>query len=504
MMTSGDDPNSVDALEPGLVWQFFSRIAAVPRPSKKEQLIRKALRAMAEEHGLHVREDGVGNLLIEAPGSPGFEDAPITVLQGHVDMVCVQNADSNVDFETEGIVPVVDRDKSGGESIVRANGTTLGADNGIGVALALAAAVSPDVTRGPLELLLTIDEETGMTGAGALTPKSFRGRRLLNLDSEEDDILYIGCAGGRDVTLTFDFDLSKPDNDATCFRVRVSGLRGGHSGGDIHENRGNAIKLLARSLLQAGTDNMRLASINGGELRNVIPPEAEAVVSGPRQLADALRVAAEAVSKEAALEFAEKGLKIGVESVSDVPEPPAASVEDTKRLLTAIAALPHGVMGVDQSIQGLIETSNNVATIKCQPGDGQGKLRVAIGCLARSSAEPGKQTAVDQIEAVGRLAGANVESGNDYPGWKPNPDSPTLATCTRVYKELFGEEPNVTAVHAGLECGIIGDRVGNTDMVSFGPTIEGAHTPDERVYIASVQKSWRFLTSVLAELSSTD
>lgn len=500
-MTSGDVPNSLEALEPGLVWHLFARMTAVPRPSKKEQQIRKAMRVMAEERGLSVHEDSVGNLLIEAPGSPGFENAPITVLQGHIDMVCVQNADSNVDFDREGIVPIIDRDETSGQSIVRAKGTTLGADNGIGVAMALAAAVSPDVTHGPLELLLTIDEETGMTGAGALTPKSFRGRRLLNLDSEEDNILYIGCAGGCDVTLTLDFGLSKPGNGAACFRVSVSGLRGGHSGGDIHENRGNAIKLLARSLLQAGSDDMRLASINGGELRNVIPPKADAVVCGPPQLLDLLRATAETVTREGALEFAEKGLNVSVEPASEAGEPSALSAEDTRRLLTTIAALPHGVMGVDRSIKGLIETSNNVATIKCQPLDGETKLRIAIGCLARSSAEPGKRTAVDQIEAVGRLGGADVETANDYPGWQPNPDSPTLATCARVYKQLFGEEPNVTAVHAGLECGIIGDRVGGMDMISFGPTIEGAHTPNERVYIASVQKSWKFLTAVLAELA---
>jgi dipeptidase D len=500
-MTKDELPSSLDALEPRLVWEFFSRMAAVPRPSKKEQQIRVAMRAMAEEHGLTVREDAVGNLLIEAPASKGCESAPVTVLQGHVDMVCVQNPDSNIDFETEGITPVIDRDAKSGEPIVRAKGTTLGADNGIGVALALAAAVSPDVTRGPLEILLTTDEETGMTGAGALTPKSFRGRRLLNLDSEEDDILYIGCAGGRDITLTFDSETRKPAGEATCCRVSVTGLRGGHSGGDIHENRGNAIKILARTLL--GTDSkMQLVSIDGGELRNVIPSDASAVVSGSPQVLDALRAAAEAVTRAGRAEFAEPDLTITVALAPDSDGSPALSAEATTRLLTAITALPHGVMGVDRAIKGLVETSNNIATIKSSQENGKG-LRVVIGALARSSSEVCKHTAVAQIESVGRLAGANVESGNDYPGWQPNPDSPTLAVCKRVYKERFGEDAEVTAIHAGLECGIIGDNVGDVDMISFGPRIEGAHTPDERVYIASVQKSWRFLTAVLAELAHT-
>jgi len=500
-MTNGDGPKSLDALEPKLVWQFFSRMAAVPRPSKKEEHIRKAARAMAEEQGLKVHEDRVGNLLIEAPASPGCENAPIIVLQGHLDMVCVQNADSKIDFETEGITPVIDKDEASGEQIVRADGTTLGADNGIGVALALAAAVSPEVKHGPLELLCTVDEETGMTGAGALTPESFRGRRLLNLDSEEDDILYIGCAGGRDVTLTFDFDAAETGSNAATCRVRVSGLRGGHSGGDIHENRGNAIKLLARTLLRAGAGNLRLVSIDGGELRNVIPPEASAVVSCSQKVVDTLQSAAEAVTREGALEFAERELEVTVAPVSEIDGQAALNSEDTRRLLTAIDALPHGVMGVDRSIKGLVETSNNVATVKCSELEGQDGLRIVIGALARSSSEACKQTAVDQLESVGRLAGAKAESGNDYPGWKPNPDSPTLATCKRVYRELFGEEPEVTAIHAGLECGIIGDRVGEVDMISFGPRIEGAHSPSERVFVASVQKSWKFLTTILAELA---
>ena len=491
----------LEMLEPEAVWDFFSHIAAIPHPSKKEGRIRQYVRSAAENCGLTVREDSAGNVLIEVPPSAGFAGAPITVLQGHLDMVGEKNADCPHDFDRDPLRLAVDDDPEDGGRIVRAEGTTLGADNGIGVAMALAAATSPDVVHGPLELLFTVDEEAGMTGADALTADFFRGRRLLNLDSEEDDMLYIGCAGGCDCSLSWEFALEPPEAEDVAFRITVSGLRGGHSGSDIHESRGNGIKLLGRALGQESGRMLRLASISGGRLRNAIPRDAEAAVWGPSAAFGKLQVAAERVVAEAARESAEKNVRIDVKRVPRTDVPGALSVEQTQRLLAVLAALPDGVLGMHRDIEGLVETSNNVATVKTDSDEGSGVMRVGIGTLCRSSSASRKRATVGQIAAVGWLAGATVTEGNDYPGWEPNVDSPTLATCRRVYQSLFGDEPKATAIHAGLECGIIGERVEGMDMVSFGPRIEGAHTPNERVYVASVQKSWKYLLAVLAELA---
>ena len=315
-MSGKTDPTDITKLEPTNVWQLFAGIAATPRPSKKERRIVEHVRAVAEQHGLTVREDSAGNLVIGVPATSGYEKAPITVLQGHLDMVCVQNSGTGHDFENEPIGLKIVEDPAGGGLVVRADGTTLGADNGIGVAMALAAALSPDVVHGPLELLCTVDEEEGMTGAKELGPQSFRGRRMLNLDSEEDDVLYIGCAGGCDATLSWEFALAPASGDVESCRIAVSGLRGGHSGGDIHENRGNAIRLLARALQRMDRDTLRVATINGGNLRNAIPREAEAVVSGPAGLRGALQTAAEQVRGEAVSESAEPNVKITVNQVA--------------------------------------------------------------------------------------------------------------------------------------------------------------------------------------------
>jgi dipeptidase D len=498
-MSDSQRTGDLASLEPAEVWKFFSGIAAVPRPSKHEGKIREHLGELAQRLGLASREDAAGNQVIEVPASPGCEDAPITVLQGHMDMVCEKNNGTRHDFEQDPIRTILDRDASG-EQIVRADGTTLGADNGIGLAMALAAACSAEVVHGPLELLFTVDEEAGMTGAKALRPKSFRGRRLLNLDSEEDDALYIGCAGGCDASLSWEFASSPPPPGAEICRISVSGLRGGHSGCDIHENRGNAIKLLAKVLSTAGCDATQIASISGGSKRNVIPREASADLLGPAGLTKALHAAAEAVASEAQMEAGEPQIAIHVEPLP-AAEKPALSCEDTGVVLAALIALPHGVLALEPEIPGLVKTSNNLATIATQWTKNDSVACVRIGALARSSAEAEIGRAVAQIEAVGRLAGAACASGNAYPGWQPDVNSRLLDVCRRVYCDLFGEAPKVTAIHAGLECGIIGRRVGHIDMVSFGPRVEGAHSPDERVYVASVQKSWRMLVAVLGELA---
>ena len=500
-MSDQSTQNAIESLEPTWVWQLFAGIAATPRPSKYEERIRQHVRAVAEQHGLKVREDDVGNMLIEVPATSGCEGAPITVLQGHLDMVPEANSGTQHDFEKDPIRLIIDKDPDDGRQIVRADGTTLGADNGIGVAMALAAAIDPDVAHGPLELFFTVDEEAGMTGAKALAPDFFRGRRLLNLDSEEDDAIYMGCAGGMDTNLTWDFALQTTTGGDTACRVVVSGLRGGHSGGDIHENRGNAIKLLTRTLMGAAPESLRIAEITGGSKRNAIPREASAVVLAPAAQRDALQKAAAQVRTDAIAESYEANLKIAIEDTGQDGASAALSPEDTMRFLRALAALPHGVIGMHPKVDGLVQTSNNLATLVAEKADGGGKMHVNVELLSRSSSRSLLYVVAAQLAAIGRLAGAAVQQGGEYPGWEPNVDSPTLATCRKVYESVFGESPKVMAIHAGLECGIIGERVGEMDMVSFGPTIRGAHSPDERVYVASVQKSWKYLVAVLAELA---
>lgn len=485
--------NDISQLEPKAVWGFFHGMTQVPRPSKKETRIQKHFCDLADKHGLKYKHEAVGNIIVEVPASPGHEKAPITVLQGHLDMVCEKNRGTEHDFDSDPIRTVIDTDAETGLKIVRADGTTLGADNGMGVAMAFAAATSPDVTHGPLELLLTCDEEAGMTGAKALAPTSFKGKRLINLDAEEDEFVYIGCAGGCDTNLTWSLPTSGLSGEK-AFRVTVRGLRGGHSGGDIHEGRGNAIKLLTRVLRAAG--DVRLAEFEGGSMRNAIPRESHAIVALPSNRADAIRAAAKTVQAEGRAESFEKDMTITVE---DADAKGAASIEDTSRWLTAMAALPDGVMGMHPKIPELVQTSNNISTVHSER-DGD-RLKLRLGALTRSSSDSRVEAAKAQIIAVGRLSGADVSEGNQYPGWEPNPSSPLLKTVQSNYEKLFKESPTVTAIHAGLECGIIGQRVGNMDMVSFGPTIRGAHSPDERVWIDSVGKSYKLLCAVLADLA---
>lgn len=498
-MTSQTAGDAYAALEPRSVWAIFAGIAAVPHASKKEERICKHVREVAERSGLTVHEDQTGNLVIDVPATAGHADAPITVLQAHLDMVCEKNAATKHDFDNEGIRLLVETETASGKRIVRADGTTLGADNGMGVALALAVATSSEVVHGPLELLFTVDEEDGMTGARALTHKSFQGRRLLNLDSEEDDSLYMGCAGGCDTNMSWTLDASPPPQSVDVCRVSVTGLRGGHSGGDIHEGRANAIKLLVRTLLRAPAGSLQLVEISGGSKRNAIPREALAVVAGSAGVLETLQQAGADVAREAIAESFEPEVSIHVESMPGDPRPMSVTAGDTTQILTALAALPSGVLGMHPKVAGLVETSNNLSTIAMNMRGSQAVIEV--GSLSRSSSASRMRETVDQLAALGRLAGADISTANGYPGWSPNPDSPTLALCRRVYQDLFSEEPKVAAIHAGLECGIIGERVGDMDMVSLGPTICGAHSPDERVYVASVERTWRYLVALLAALA---
>ena len=489
---------TLESLQPSTVWEFFRGLARVPRPSKREEKIRAHILEVAAKLGLEAVEEPVGNIIIRVPASAGAESAPVTVLQAHLDMVCEKNEGTAHDFDEDPIQLLCDRDAAGDE-IVRAAGTTLGADNGIGVAMALAAASSPDVVHGPLELLFTIDEESGMTGAKALQPTSFEGRRLINLDSEEDDCIYIGCAGGRDTDMRWEFRASAPAADLAGCVVSVSGLRGGHSGCDIHENRGNAIKLLARTLAAGDAHERLLAELRGGSMRNAIPREATARLATTPVGMEALVKAAAAIQAAGRAESMESELVIEVTAVSVEALGVVASSADTQTLVAALEAVPSGVVAMHPQIPELVETSNNLSTAKSNTEDG--RLQVSVGCLTRGSMMSSIDSVTAQLAAVVRLSGGTARHGNGYPGWQPNVDSELLATTRALYEELFSEKPKVAAIHAGLECGIIRDAVGEMDMVSFGPRIEGAHSPDERVYPESVQKSWRFLVAVLEKLS---
>jgi dipeptidase D len=488
---------AIRGLNPASVWQIFAGLASVPRPSKNEAAIQKHVIEWARGHGFEVTHEPVGNVIIRVPASQGREKAPIVVLQGHLDMVAEANRGTNHDFDRDPIRLVQDKDAKTGAAIVRADNTTLGADNGMGVALAMAAAIEPDLTHGPLELLFTCDEEAGMTGAKAITPKSFAGRTLINLDSEEDDAMYIGCAGGADVSLTWDLPRIPRPAALQTGTVIVRGLTGGHSGCDIHLNRGNAIKLLTRALLGAGSDELQIASIRGGSKRNAIPREAEAVLAAPAAIWERLADSAarlQAQTRAAGEPKCEIVIERGAGGDAHV-----TWGADTRRLLSCLQGLPSGVLQLVPEIPGLVQTSNNVSTIECtESGEA---LRVTVGCLARSSSMPDLMNTVRQVAAIGRLAGATIDEGDSYPGWQPNPASPLLATCRGVYAKVFGHEPHVRAIHAGLECGIIGEAVGGgMDMISFGPTIMGAHSPDERVFVESVGKIWALLKAVLGEL----
>ena len=495
-MHKKSDLPAYDSLEPIAAWKFFAELSAHPRPSKKEERVRAHIEGVAHERGLATRTDGAGNLVIEVPATPGCEAAPVTVLQGHLDMVCEKNSGTTHDFDRDPITLIVDRDAQDGRVVVRADGTTLGADNGIGLALALAAATSSEITHGPLEILCTTDEEMGMGGASALKPEFLRGRRLLNLDSE-DSALYIGCAGGCDATLRWNLAGEVlPASSASC-RITVSGLRGGHSGGDIHLHRANAIRTLARTLLEDEVPSWRLVEVEGGSLRNAIPREGFAILAGATGMVAALTAAAARVQSET-VALGEEGCRITVESIS-ADGRRALSAEQSVLCLRTILAIPHGVLGLVVEIPGLVESSNNVATVKTETlGD---RVAVTVGCMARSSSMPELHLIAGQITSVGRLGAAQVEVGNAYPGWKPSLDSPVLKTCQAVYRKVYGSEPLVTAIHAGLECGIIGERVPGMDMISFGPDVRDAHSPDERCYVDSVQRNWEYLKAVLLALT---
>jgi dipeptidase D len=483
-----------EQLEPRPVWQFFAQLAAIPRPSKKEDRVRHRVAELATAQGFENFTDAAGNLVIRVPAAPGAEQAPTVILQAHLDMVCEKNAGTEHDFDRDPIKLVVDADAAG-KAILRAEGTTLGADNGIGVALAWAAATDPTLRRPALELLLTIDEEEGMGGAKGLEGQLLRGRRMLNLDTEEDAALYVGCAGGCDVNLSLEAPLEEIAG-RPCFEVRISGLRGGHSGGDIHEGRGAATKLLGR-FLGGIAGEFGLIEVAAGSKRNAIPREAVATLCG--STVEELGRLAKKVEQEGRVESFEPQLTVTVQAIAATGK--ALDSSASKRLTKVLAALPQGPIGMHPKIPLLVETSNNVSLIKT--ADSGGRRRIEIGCLSRSSSTSRLDETVAQLGAIAELAGCSLNMANRYEGWAPNVDSPLLALCQRVHREVMGSEPKVAAVHAGLECGILGDRVPGLDMISLGPRIEGAHSPDERVWVESVALSFTYLRALLTELAES-
>ena len=472
-------------LKPQLIWKNFSALNSVPRPSKKEEKVIEFIKKFGENLGLETAVDEVGNVIIKKPATKGMEDRKAVVLQSHLDMVCQKNSDIEFDFEAQGIQMEVDGDW------VKAKGTTLGADNGIGVASIMSVLESNDIAHPALEALFTIDEETGMTGALGLKPGQLHGKILLNLDTEEDDEIDIGCAGGIDVTASQTYNVESAKGQTV--KITVKGLQGGHSGMDIHKGFGNANVILGR-LLYHGIENqnIQLISLDGGGLRNAIPREGNAVVS-VRNSVEFIE-AANSLKASILEEFAsvEKDLHINIETFS-TPEM-AISNEDSKKIILALKAAHNGVYRMSPDVADLVETSNNIARVLLQNGE------LTLMNLARSSVDSTKNAVAEQLKSVFELAGLKVEFSGSYPGWKPKPGSEIVQLMEKIYEKDFGEKPMVVACHAGLECGIIGANYPEMEMVSFGPTIRGAHSPDEKANIPSVQKFWGFLKEILANI----
>lgn len=485
-------------LEPKGLWNSFYSLTQIPRPSGKRKEIAEFLVSYGKSLGLETLQDEIGNVLIRKPASPGYENHPGVILQGHMDMVPQKNSDREFDFEKDPIEAYVE---DNGEWVT-ANGTTLGADNGIGVATAMAILADKNVVHPPLEAFFTIDEETGMYGANDLKPGWLKGKYLLNLDSETEGELYVGCAGGIDSEATFQFQPVEVEEGDIALRVSVKGCKGGHSGCDIHLQRANAIKLLFRFLKDAVANfEARLASVDGGNMRNSIPREASAVITIPEESYQDLQDLVDRYEDLFLREY--DGVEPDLHFVGEEVECPKTEMpEDVQDfLIHAVTLCPHGVYRVIPEMPDIVETSNNIAIIETQISNDQSQMsNVKVICLTRSSVESRKEELASIIQSAFSLAGADVEFSGAYPGWKPNFKSTLLATMKSVYEREFGNSPRIVTIHAGLECGIIGSKYEGMEMISFGPTIEHPHSPDERVNIATVQKFYRFVLAALKAL----
>ncbi|NMB83425.1 MAG: aminoacyl-histidine dipeptidase [Ignavibacteria bacterium] len=482
---------AIEGLAPAILWNRFFEISQIPRPSKHEERVRLYLRNFAGQHNLEFREDRVGNIVISIPPKPGFEKTPTVVLQSDIDMVCEKNKETIHDFNNDPIKLVREGDW------IKAEGTTLGADNGIGAAAALAIATDNNFNHGEIELLFTVDEETGLTGANNLEPQFIKGKYLLNLDSEEDGIFYVGCAGGMDTVGIFNIDYELIDEGWTPYLIFISGLKGGHSGINIVDKRANAIKLLGLLLNKLKAVDYYIGTITGGSKRNAIAREAEAVIFIKNEFEAVIREHINEFSLESVLEFksTDGDLKVSFEKYDKDFNGRVFTKEFANKIINVILGLPHGVMAMSQEITGLVETSTNLATVVMENDE------LKIGTSQRSSIESSKRNIAASVKSVFDLANAKVVVGDGYPGWQPNLDSKLLKLSRKVHLAMFGKEPELKAIHTGLECGILGDKYPGLEMVSFGPTIIGAHSPDERVKIHDVEKFYRLLKGILVEIS---
>ncbi|MBY8961676.1 aminoacyl-histidine dipeptidase [Flavobacterium sp. D11R37] len=476
-------------LEPKALWNKFADLNAVPRPSKKEERVIAFMKEFGEKLNLETIIDEVGNVIIKKPATPGMEDRKTIVMQSHLDMVHQKNADTQFDFDTQGIEMYVDGDW------VRAKGTTLGADNGLGVATIMAVLESTDIQHPAIEALFTIDEETGMTGAMGLKGGLLTGEILLNLDTEEDDEIDIGCAGGVDVTAERTYNEEDTPKNSIGYNITVKGLNGGHSGMDIHKGLGNANKIMNR-LLFDGFENfgLQISEINGGSLRNAIPRESFAKVIISDIFDEAFQFDMNELIQEIKAEF--KTTEPRLEVVLEKTEAPAKVMDlgVQEGLTRALYAAHNGVYRMSADMKDLVETSNNIARVIVKDG------KIHIGCLTRSSVESSKFDLANALRSTFELIGCEVNFSGSYPGWTPNVNSPILEVLKDIYEKQNGEKPNVVACHAGLECGILGTNYPDMDMISFGPTIKGAHSPDERASISSAQKYWKFVLEILENI----
>lgn len=476
-------------LEPKIIWNHFEDLNAVPRPSKREERIIQFMIDFGEKLGLSTERDSIGNVIIKKPATSGMEDRETIILQSHIDMVHQKNAATNFDFDKEGIRSFVD-----GEW-VKADGTTLGADNGMGVAAAMALLSSKDVAHPALEALFTIDEETGMTGAKELEGSRLSGKILLNLDTEDDDEFSVGCAGGIDTNTSYSYSEEDVPTNFTTYTIILKGLKGGHSGMDIHLGRGNANLLMNRVLFELNqVVDVRISELEGGSLRNAIPRESFGKVVFAAENADAIRSKFDEISAIIKSEYSviEPDMVFAFEESSEKATK-MISKEDQNKSLSAIYTTPNAVWAMSEKIEGLVETSSSLAKIIFREG------KFITQSLQRSMLESGKRDIANALRLTYELIGAEVVQGGDYPGWAPNPNSRILKVLENKYVEMFKEEPRVAACHAGLECGILGEHLPGCDMISFGPTIRNPHSPDEKVNIKSVQKFWSFLQEILKE-----
>ncbi len=482
---------AIEGLKPELIWKYFAKIASIPHPSKYETALAQYVLDTAKQLGLETQTDAVGNVVVRKPASSGRENVPSVALQGHLDMVPEKNNDKTHDFLKDPI-ELVRKD-----NVIMANGTTLGADNGIAIAAFLAIMEDTSLEHGPLEFLFTVDEETGLTGANGLASDLLKSKTLLNLDSEEEGTFFVGCAGGRNTLIDLKTEFDKPGDKYVPMWLSVKGLRGGHSGLEINKYRGNSIKIINRVLAELGEIGVRLSKIEGGNKHNAIPREADALVFVPAKIKNLVTETVQKIEAVIKAEYAsiDPDLIITIKDAKATKTTRIMKKSAQRNLCRLLTALPHGVVKMSADLPGLVETSTNVAIIATD------KSGVKITTSQRSSVASEIDDIVNTVAAVCELAGAKYRTTDGYPGWKPNMQSPILKTSVDTYRSLYGKEPHITAIHAGLECGVIGEKYPGMDMISFGPTMEGVHSPDEKLYIDSVEKFWNFTVALLKNIS---